>query len=224
MEVLLILVITTSGVSIGTIVKKCLDVIKNVADEGYKIVIDKDNEKVWDEKNAKFNLYFWELFIPGYNLFLAYKIIMSIYRRSGVLADTLEIMGIAKKMSKLEYEEYLKNPTAVNAVLVPDRVKERLIEAITLDVNADGLNGKIIYDYVDGNLKILETTGNLLYLTEEKREELVRNGGVLTKNTASDEVFKKLDGIDIANEEKQIEEERSEEVGLKLSRRNKKIK
>ena len=127
-------------------------------------------------------------------------------------------------MSKLEYEEYLKNPTAVNAVLVPDRVKERLMEAITLDVNADGLNGKIIYDYVDGNLKILETTGNLLYLTEEKREELVRNGGVLTKKTASDEVFKKLDGIDIANEEKQIEEGRSEEVGLKLSRRNKKIK
>ena len=224
MEVLLILVITTSGVSIGTIVKKCLDVIKNVADEGYKIVIDKDNEKVWDVKTAKFNLYFWELFIPGYNLFLAYKIIMSIYRRSGVLSDTLEIMGIAKKMSKLEYEEYLKNPTAVNAVLVPDRVKERFMEAITLDVDTGGLNGKIIYDYVDGNLKILETTGNLLYLTEEKREELVRNGGVLTKNTASDEVSKKLDGIDIANEEKRIEEGRSEEVGLKLSRRNKKIK
>ena len=224
MEVLLILVITTSGVSIGSIVKKCLDVIKRVADDGYKIVIDEDNEKVWEEKTAEFNLHFWKLFIPGYNLLLAYKVLMSIYRHNSNLTDALEIMGIAKRMSKLEYEQYLKHPTAINAILVPDIIKERLREAITLDVDIGSLNGKIVYDYVDGNLKILETTGSLLYLTEEKREELVRNGGVLTKNTSSDEVFKKLDGIDIANEEKQIEEERSEEIGLKLSRRSKKFK
>ena len=190
---LIILELITSGISITTILKESLNIIKRAADEGYFIEIDKLKEidKELKINGRKVSLAY--LLIPGYNLALTLNMVMSLRKNQMDLLDRLGVLGILSKMSNLECTEYQKNPTATNALLISQKIKERLQNAKTISIDTTGWQGTITYDYQDGELTILNTTGNLLFLTEEKRKELVINNGVFApsnveNNTATDTI------------------------------------
>lgn len=187
------LMVTTSGASVITIVKKCFDIVKDLANLGYKMTFD-NSEKMQTEEVSGIDDSFWGLLIPGYNLWFTYKMLDTLNIEGEHLIDIFRVSGLIDKMSNLELQEYRKNPTAINALNITNIVKKRIASAKTLVVNDFGLEGTIIYDYEDGELNILETTGTLLYLNDEKRRKLVQNNGVLYAPDLDDDVIGDKDG------------------------------
>ena len=202
---LIILELITSGISITTILKESLNIIKRAADEGYFIEIDKLKEIDEELKINGRKVSLAYLLIPGYNLALTLNMVMSLRKNQMDLLDRLGVLGILSKMSNLECTEYQKNPTATNALLISQKIKERLQNAKTISIDTIGLQGTITYDYQDGELTILKTTGNLLFLTEEKRKELVINNGVFAPSNVENNTT--TDTIDTTFKEPTLQED-----------------
>ena len=168
----LIMWLLTTGISIVFELKNELRLFKDVADEGYKVDIERMAEIYKQINNSSSKINFLPLIIPIYNIVFTAKKIMDYNDIRPFILDSLRVVDLIEKMSKEEQEAYQKRPTATNALLIT--IKKRNMEYIV--VNTDKGRSKIFYS-LDNNaplgIKIIKVEGEASDLSEEELKTLV---------------------------------------------------
>ena len=177
MELLLLntilLYLGTVGLSLISVAKVDLKLLKNFADEGYKINFDKLNEVNHTSDIKKKVLS--NFFIPIWNLIYAFKTVENYQFSSQRLSDTLSLIDALEEMNAFEKMEYMKNPTGLNALLVPIKFEQRVNNAIKITIEDQNGTSDIYYDITSGTEKIniLKVTGPLKDYSEEELQEII---------------------------------------------------
>lgn len=153
-----------------------LSLCKDAADNGYKV----DQEKLRETKSTYLD------YLPGANLFGAFFDLAQYKLNPEQALYDYDIMGIINPMTRIEEQEYKKNPTGLNAILVEEKALKRIKNAPRLEVkDREGNPGEIVYEVNQDNIEILDTTGSAskmgifrqraevekLFEEEEKEEE-----------------------------------------------------
>mgnify|MGYP005768451763 FL=1 len=177
MELLLLntilLYLGTVGLSLISVAKVDLKLLKNFADEGYKINFDKHNE-IYHTSDIKKKV-LSNFFIPIWNLIYAFKTVENYQFSSQRLSDTLSLIDALEEMNAFEKMEYMKNPTVLNALLVPIKFEQRVNNAIKITIEDQNGTSDIYYDITPGTEKIniLKVTGPLKDYSEEELQEII---------------------------------------------------
>ena len=177
MELLLLntilLYLGTVGLSLISAAKVDLKLLKNFADEGYKINFDKLNEVNHTSDIKKKVLS--NFFIPIWNLIYAFKTVENYQFSSQRLSDTLSLIDALEEMNAFEKMEYMKNPTGLNALLVPIKFEQRVNNAIKITIEDQNGTSDIYYDITPGTEKIniLKVTGPLKDYSEEELQKII---------------------------------------------------
>ena len=143
----LVLWIGTIIGSFGAELVNELRMFKDIADAGYKV----DLQKMADFQNKlmpdanKVNLL--SMLIPVYNIMNICKNIINYNNVRPMLLDQLNVMGVLEEMSAYEKEEYLKKPTALNALIIPLKTEIKLANALKLTTTDDNGTNKYYFDY-----------------------------------------------------------------------------
>ena len=162
-----------------------LTVIKKLADDGYKI----------NRQNSRKN-YLLSIInlIPIINIVISLFSSLSLHFYDGILKE-LKKDGILLKLSNEEKEEYQQNPTLLKALLINRKTKSKVSnenqDKNTISKTQESNNSKLIHrkivsiqeeksltiDYEintdENELAIIETAGNVKYLTTEELENII---------------------------------------------------
>lgn len=187
--------------SFGAEIVNELRMFKDIADVGYKVDLKKMSEfldRLMPDTNKSYLLSF---LIPLYNIMDVCKNIITYNNIRPMLLDQLNAMGVLEEMSVYEKNEYAKNPTALNAFIIPLKTEKKLANAIKVTTTDD--NVKNIY-YIDYNKKkgftLLKVDGPdsmLPFEEQEKRakEKMYNLGKYLNDNYGTAENYvKSLNG------------------------------
>ncbi len=162
------------------------------------------------------------MLIPFYNVAQVLQRTMEYNNARPMVLDQLRIMDALEEMSEYEKEEYQKNPTGLNAFLVPIKNKIRFEKATSIKfTNEEGVS-TIYYDFDKSNdeIVIIKVTGPYSKLTVEEQKSKVMDvwGSILKagkKEYGDVETFintlKNNPGTDVnlseTKEEEQVEEQ-----------------
>ena len=94
-----------------------------------------------------------------------------------MILDQLNAMDALKEMSEIEKEEYSKNPTGLNALIVQTKMEIRLLNAEKLTIDDENEKSEFIYE-MNGSLKditILKVSGDAAKLTVEEQKKKIAN-------------------------------------------------
>ena len=171
---LIIFWITTIILTIILELKNSFRIIKDIADAGYKFEKERlaeVNKEI--NPNAK-KASFMTMLIPVINLLETMKRVISYNNSRDTILDGLNVLDVLEEMTELEKEEYKKNPTGLNAIIVPIKIKTKLENAIILTVNENDQESKIFYEYDEnGNIIILKVDGPLSNYSNDKIIEII---------------------------------------------------
>lgn len=84
-------------------------------------------------------------------------------------------MDVLEELSEIEKEEYLKNPTGLNALLVPIKMKIRLSNALSVKIIDGNEQSEIYYELGKSldDITILKVSGPLSRLTDQEQKKIV---------------------------------------------------
>ena len=181
-------------------------IFKDVADEGYKINLEKMSEwkKQFDPNSSK--ILYLSLLIPIYNFMVVFKRTIDYNNARSLIIDQLGVLGFLEKMSEREKKEYLKKPTALNAMIV----------TIILD-------SEKTFDISDEEVeKILQSLVDLNQVLENAKLEKMEKANEKLKKIEKEKTEEKLDDDDLGNailmkfydEEKCCQEKEEYDVSL----------
>lgn len=156
----LIFYLTTVILSAGMKFASDVRIYKDAADEGYKILFDMDLFKL-------------PLLVPLFNLIWVVKNTMDYDNdyRSKILYSLNE-MGALEEMNELEKRDYEKNPSTLNAYLVPKKWDRKLNASLCIYANTQKEKGKIFYKFkrFGKGIKIVGATGTFANLTKDEQK------------------------------------------------------
>ena len=119
MEALLLGLLITAGISIPISyvleIKNACRIVKDVANMGYKINMEKMKEMPNDKEQVK-KLFGKILLIPFFNLLVVYKHIEEYNNQFNLILNQHDAFGVLEKMNSFEKEYYEKNPTTLTAM------------------------------------------------------------------------------------------------------------
>ena len=151
------------------------------------------------------------MFIPIYNIYNELNSMFWYTSRRFTIVDELRMADKAVEMSNFEKEEYKKNPTYLNALLVPLMYESRISNANHIKYSDEFRKGTIYYDFEDNKKEptILNTTGNLEGLSDEKKKKIIEDKyHEVIVNTIKKEQLIKLREELLKEKEKEVEEEK----------------
>lgn len=92
-----------------------------------------------------------------------------------MILTQLSIIDALEEMSELEKTEYLKNPTGLNALIVPLKSEIRLSKATSLKINDGNGHSEIYYEMGESldDITILKVSGSASRLTVEEQKKKV---------------------------------------------------
>ena len=92
-----------------------------------------------------------------------------------MILDQLRLIGALEEMSEIEKTEYLKNPTALNALIAPFKAERRLSKATLLELNDGNEHSEIYYEMGESldDITILKVSGSASRLTVEEQKKKV---------------------------------------------------
>lgn len=166
---------------------------KYAADIGYKI-----NLIVYEEFNTK-NTNEIIFLTPIFNIINVTQNILN--RQDGIILDQLRVIGALEEMTELEKEIYSKKPTGFSAFFIDIKVDSILFHSNCLKYKLkNNHEGKIYYEFLDDDIRILKSCGCAKCVTIENQKEAVKYALLKTEpqiieNYGSLEEFKKHRGI-----------------------------
>lgn len=116
---LLLLWLSTSITSICMEIANELRMFKDVADAGYKIDIKRlsDLSKQLNPNAPKATLL--STLIPIFNIIQVFQRTIQYNNLRPTILDQLNAIDVLEEMLEIEKEEYSKNPTGLNALIIP---------------------------------------------------------------------------------------------------------
>ncbi len=165
------------GTVIGSIVIKAISILgmcKDIADMGYKLDLDYYKGKKDDIINEFTVTNNKLLLIPIYNLYKVLNDKLNYNQSREEFLNNLWLNPLFKPLNDFEAEDYLNKQTGLNALLVPIKFNLRLSKALFLDIKKDDIEGRVYYEKTDeGDIIILDVTGNVNKLSLEEQEDII---------------------------------------------------
>ncbi len=148
-----------------------LILFKDVADSGYKLDIE-SMSNISTSKNAL--LIF---LIPIVNIMTVFQRIIQ-YNNNvrPFLLDQLNVLGCIEEMTLLEKEEYNKNPTGLNAIIISLKLNKEVIPVHSLTFKDNESSSEILFrlDESTEEIKVIHANGFIEKLTIDEQEQLIR--------------------------------------------------
>ncbi len=174
MEILIIWIITV-------IASFCLEIsndfrmFKDVADAGYKIDSKRLSElgKQLNPNGSKIKSLL--MLIPMLNIMLVFQRAIQYNNIRPMVLDQLRVMDSLEEMSEIEKAEYQKNPTGLNALIVPLKSEIKLSKATLIKINNGNEHSVIYYEMgkTIEDITILKVIGSATRLTVEEQKKMV---------------------------------------------------
>lgn len=177
-------------VSVYTVFNQVFKMIKEFADEGYKINtkdVDNINNNMPNEVNNASRLSLLSMFIPIYNLFFALNFVKKYENNKDMIFMYLKSLGAIEEMEDFEKTEYQKNPTLMNFIQVSRKYEEYLKKSFKFTINDGNTTTEFYCIFENGDLRIVKTEGFYSRYSEEKQKELLC--------AIMSDFFKKIEGI-----------------------------
>lgn len=166
----LLLCLATSVLSLGMEMANELRVFKDAADNGYKINWEKLTE-LGQQVNLKELIV--SLLVPFFNMFKVLQNTVDFNNQRAMMLTQFKVMGLLEEMNEIEKNEYLKKPTALNALLVPIKIYRRAMKAEFVQYE----DGEIYYERSNNfdEITILRVTGTATNLSADEQKKIVLN-------------------------------------------------
>lgn len=172
---LLIIWLMTIIISIGLDINLAFKMFKDIADQGYKLEMDRFNElsRQMNPQVTKNNII--DLFIPFFNLYDQFDRRMKYEQTRPFLEDQLRIMDCITPFTKEEQENYNKKPTGFNALLtiIKSKVAEETKEDVSISFTEGDEKNTIWFEKVDDDFKIIKTSGPVSRLSLEEQKNIL---------------------------------------------------
>lgn len=148
-----------------------LSVLRDLANNGYKLDLEKGSNLMSEINPNGKQISNIEKLIPLYNLAKSFKMINEYTQNREFIFDQVRIMDIIEEMSEYEKNEYSKNPTALNAIVVLAKYNNLLKEAIIVEKKEAG--NKIWFNLDENKkLQILKVEGPIANESIEAQKQL----------------------------------------------------
>ena len=171
----LILWLGTIVASFGMEIANGLRMFKDAADAGYKVDVKRlfEFENQLNPSATKATLL--SMLIPIFNVMQVFQRTIQCNNVRPIL-DQLSVIDALEEMSEIEKTEYLKNPTSLNALIVPLKSEIiRLSKAPSIEINNGNEHSKIYYEMGKSldDITILKVSGSASRLTVEEQKKKV---------------------------------------------------
>lgn len=172
---LLIIWIATIIASFYMEITNELRMFKDVADAGYKVDVSQLSNfgKQLNPDASKVNLL--SMLILGVNMLTVFQRAIQYNNVRPFVLDQLHVIDALEEMSELEKEEYAKNPTGFNAVMIILNKKLKESKNITITIKEDNVQSEIKFEMGTSlkDITILSVSGPAARLTEEEQKEKI---------------------------------------------------
>lgn len=153
-----------------------LRIFKTLADQGLKIDYDKFCE-FYDNLNDDSKDCLYKMFIPFYNFYKTYTDIRDYNILYPYLIKEMYTLGLLENMSDFEFQEYQKNPSVINAIIVPPLCAKRLENAFVWELKDSEYPSTIWFELGKKKnleaIEILQVTGPLAHLKPEEQKKAI---------------------------------------------------
>lgn len=174
----LVLWLITIIISFYMQITNVFKIFKDAADAGYKFDINRMSDVDEQLNPNTSNVTLLSMLIPFFNIMLTFKITIQYNNTRYMLLDKLNILNVLEEMSEIEKKEYLKNPTSLNALLIPFYEKTKLSNATSIKFNDDKENSEIFFEMGKSfnDITILKVEGDATRLTADEQKKKVIDG------------------------------------------------
>ena len=168
----IISIIVSYGINLSTVLR----IYKDLADEGYKINLTKLKES---NKNIDVNLVKstrLSMLIPFINILNSMKTSVQYILNPQKVYEGFRMLDVLGEMSDFEINEYKKNPSGINALLIEFNYDKRMQKASKKIVKGDFKDSIFTFDYglTDAKeLTILNVEGPAKNLSEDEQKDLL---------------------------------------------------
>lgn len=191
MEALLLGLLIAAGISIPISyvleIKNACRIVKDAANMGYKLNMEKSKEIPTDRELTK-KLFGKILVIPFFNLFVAYKHIEEYNNQFDLILNQFDTFGVLEKMEPFEKEYYEKKPTIFTAFGISYGLGKFLVMKgqITGTVTDKETNSEICFTFNSKTkeMTIIKATGIYEKMpVEEQKKEVAKTYVTLYEGT-----------------------------------------
>lgn len=153
-----------------------LRMFKDAADAGYKVNVEKLSElgNQLDPNATKVTLL--SMLIPIFNVMQVFQRTIQYNSVRPMILDRLSVIDALEEMSEIEKTEYLKNPTGLNALIMPLKSEIRLLNATSILIDDGNEYSKFYFEMGESldDITILKVSGSASRLTvEEQKKKIV---------------------------------------------------
>lgn len=171
---LIIIYILSLITSLGMNIALYFKMSKDIADQGYKIDIEKTSEflKQFKELQQQNKII---LFLPIVNIFAQYMALLKYVQNRYMVVDEFRVIGCLQQFTKEEEEAYNKKPTGLTAValsikpLLNNRLNNQVIKFNYTD--PEGNKSTFLYKIEDNKVVIAKVEGYLENLSPEEQHQ-----------------------------------------------------
>ena len=159
---LLMIWISSSIVSVYTVFNEIFKMIKEYADEGYKINtkdLENINNNMPGDVSETSRLSLLSMFVPIYNLYFALMFVQKYENNKDTIFMFLKSLGAIEEMNPFERSEYNKEPTLRNVVQVTKKYEEYLKKSFKFTINDRNTSSDFYCVMENGNLRIVKVDG-----------------------------------------------------------------
>lgn len=208
-----------------------LRIFKTLADQGLKIDYDKFCE-FYDNLNDDSKDCLYKMFIPFYNFYKTYTDIRDYNILYPYLIKEMYALGLLENMSDFELREYQKNPSIINAIIVPPLCAKRLENAFVWELKDFEYPSTIWFELSNKKgleaIDILQVKGFLAKMKPEEIKEIIET--YIVEDAISKSIKSLIDSEELPEEEKKIiasiyydvfKEDEEESKEIKLTKKKK---
>lgn len=147
-----------------------LRMFKDVADFGYKIDVNRLSE-LGKQLNPNANkITLLSMLIPVLNVIQVFQRTIQYNNIRTMILDQLRVIDALEEMSEMEKSEYLKNPTRLNAFIVPLKSEIRLATASSIKIENSEIYFKMGKSFEDITILKVIGSANRLSIEEQKKK------------------------------------------------------
>lgn len=171
----LVLWLGTIVASFGLEIANASRMLKDVADAGYKIDMERLSE-IYKQINQDVpNATLQSMLIPVLNVMLVFQRTVQYYQFRPMILSQLSLIDALEEMSEIEKTEYLKKPTRLNALIIHTKAETRLLNAKTIQIKDGNDYSEFYYEMGESldDITILKVSGSASRLTVEEQKKMI---------------------------------------------------
>lgn len=171
----LVLWLGTIVASFGLEIAKELRMLKDVADAGYKINMERLSEIHKQINQDVPNATLQSMLIPVLNVMLVFQRTVQYYQARPMILSQLSVIDALEEMSEIEKTEYLKKPTGLNALIIQTKAETRLLNAKKIQIKDGNDYSEFYYEMGESldDITILKVSGSASRLTVEEQKKMI---------------------------------------------------